>query len=141
MKAYFFTVPGVGRVESYPSLLERRFSNGFEFVKIRVSSALLLYIAANPRRAKEILVEIYPSEPRPDPRDIIAPFIDAEDEEVGYSIRRGHYYLSQFMREHEDPRFTGKHLTCSCHPGVEFPLFISAFPNYRMEEDEQVASP
>lgn len=138
LRPYFINVPGEGQVETYPSVSERLLKNGFEKIVISVSDEVLSYLARTshlPHMAKRILAEIYPISPPIDPRDIIAPFIDFEDNLIGYSIRRGHFYLSDFFREHDDPCFTGKQLTCSCHPGETFPIHLSSFPTYLMEEN------
>lgn len=133
-KPFFVHVPGNGRVETYPSIRERRLYGGFEKVTIKVSDSVIPYIARFPKRAKEILAEIYPSLPPVDPRDIVAPLIDQRDLTLTFSIRRGHFFLADFLRTHDDPRFTGKHLFCSCCPD-EVEIFPSSFPTYSLEGD------
>ena len=141
-RAYYINEPGVGRVETYPFITERLFKNGFEKVTIRVADAIFGYIARTshlPHMAKRILSEVYMASPPIDPRDIIAPWIDQEECLVGFSIRRGHFYLSDFFRLHTDPRCTVQGLSCSCHPGEVFPVHLSSFPTYLMREEEAKA--
>lgn len=136
-RAVFISVPGGSRIETYPSLLAQEMNKGFERVSISVSDAILEYIAyhhRSPDRLMQLMADIYPLDPRPDPRDILDLRISAKDSTVSYTLRRGHYLMAQFMAEHKDPRFTGKHLTCSCHPGEEVEVFLSAFPTYKMED-------
>lgn len=125
---------------TYPSLREQRFYGGFEKITLYVADVVLENIgrsSENPEKVKAFLASLYPSSPPVDGRDIVAPLIDFEKNEITYSIRRGHFYLSAFLREHKDPRLTVEHLTCSCHPGEEFPIFISAFPTYQIENGDQ----
>ena len=138
-KAYTWIVPGVGRLTTYPAVTARRLHAGFEQVTLRVSLELLSHIArsskGDPFEAKRVLADIYPLAPPVDARDIVAPLIDPERELIQYSIKRGHYLIAEFFREHDDPCLTVEHLTCSCHPGERFPIYSSALPSYAIESD------
>jgi len=138
-RPFSFFLPGTGRVETYPSLQERRVYGGFEKVTFKVSPSIFEYLARSSNIGldpKQVLSDLYRFTPPIDPRDIIAPLLDYEEGIISFSIKRGHYYLAQFMREHKDPCFTGKYLTCSCHPGEEFPIYLSALPSYLFDEEE-----
>ena len=133
-KAFFVHVPGDGRVETYPFLQDRRLYGGFEKVTIKVPDVVISHLARFPGRAKEILAEIYPSLPPVDPRDIVAPLFDQRELTLTFSIRRGHFFLADFLRLHKDPSFSGKHLSCSCHP-ESIEIFPSSFPTYSLDGD------
>jgi hypothetical protein len=133
-KPFFVHIPGDGRVETYPSIQDRRLYGGFEKVTIKVADVVISHLARFPGRAKEILAEIYPTLPPVDPRDIVAPLLDQKELTLTFSIRRGHFFLADFLRLHKDAKFEGKHLSCSCHQ-EKVEIFPSSFPTYSLDGD------
>ena len=135
MKSYSYTAPGVGHIECFPSIKSREIKAGWEKVTIGMPHSFFLFLARRaeePEKMKIILAEIYPAFPPVDPRDIVAPALDMEQGKVIYSIRRGHFFLGEFFKEHKDPALELQGLVCSCHPGEVETFQVTSIPYYKL---------
>ena len=139
-RTLFVNVPGGTYCETVSSLQVQEFVDGLEYVEIKVSDAVFEYIAYYHRSEERIwrmLADIYPLDPLPDPRDLLNPKFKINKGIISYTIRRGHYELVKFIREHDNACCTVEHLTCDCHPGQVFPMYSSSLPLYNLADERE----
>lgn len=126
-------------------MLSREVRGGLERYTFRMQTSWLIPIAERHRDSPELLRQFfldgyYTIRPRPCIDDIISHSIKVNgvNSDVTLVIKRGHYTLLTWLRDHEAVTFRADgSITCTCHPDQVIGWLVrSALPDYaeRFEE-------